>query len=67
VVVPTPLYRLYVYRSIVKIVVVYEMMMFAVDAVADVVEATAVRLDCVLITTVDCGELLYSVQWYPHT
>lgn len=67
-VVSTPLYRLYVYRSIAKIAEVYEMigLEFVAGAVAVPVEVTAMRLGCVLITTVDCDGLLCFVQWCLH-
>lgn len=70
-VVTTPLYRLYVYRSFAKIVVGYEMIGLmlgvAVAGAVVLVEATTKRLDCVLITTVDCDELLCFVQWCLRT
>lgn len=70
-VVPTPLYRLYVYRSFEKIVVVYEMigltLAVVAGAAAALVGATAMCLDCVLITTVDCDGSLCFVQWCLHT
>lgn len=47
---------------------VYEMIgLIVVAGVAALVESTAVRLGCVLITTVDYDELLCSVQWCLHT
>lgn len=67
-VVPTPLYRLYVYRSFVKIVEGCEMigLAFVAGAAVVTVEVTAARSDCVLITTVDCGGWLCFVQWCRH-
>jgi hypothetical protein len=68
VVVPTPLYRLYVYRSFAKIVEGCEMigLAFVADAAVVTVEVTTERSDCVLITTVDCDGWLCFVQWCLH-
>jgi hypothetical protein len=69
--VQTPLYRLCVYRWFGKIVEVYEVVGVTIVAV-DVrlrllVERTAVRWDCGLITMEDCDEWLYFVRCCPHT